>query len=281
MLAYQALGKSEKAEKTRQLLLDYVASLDDPVYTALADACQVRLALLQGRPGPAIRWLETSEPPAPEVMIWWLEVPGITHCRALIAEGSLSSLSKAEERLREYMTLNQAHHNTCQLIYILLLLSLTCEKQGRAEEALKLLERAVILAEPGGFVFPFLELGSPMANLLERLLSRGKGGYYIEKLLDAMKAKKNRPSQRILRADRADVKPISQVSIPNEIELLTPQELKIVTHLAEGLNNQDIADKLFISPSTVKSHLYNIYQKWEVKSRLAAAEKARRLGIIR
>ena len=72
-----------------------------------------------------------------------------------------------------------------------------------------------------------------------------------------------------------------QRSSTAEMEALTPQELKIVTLLAAGLKNKEIAAKLFISTSTVKSHLYNIYQKWNVESRVGAAEKARKMGIIR
>ena len=138
----------------------------------------------------AIRWLETSTPPPPEVAIFWLEVSCVTHCRALIAEGSVSSLAKAEQQLREYATMNEAHHNNCQLIQIMPLLAMACDKQGKEDEALEILERAVILAQPGGFVFPFLEPGPPMAELLERLAARGVRGSYLETLLAAFKGKR-------------------------------------------------------------------------------------------
>lgn len=49
---------------------------------------------------------------------------------------------------------------------------------------------------------------------------------------------------------------------------LTDREEEIAVHLLQGLSNQEIADKLFISLQTVKSHLYNIYRKTDVKNRM-------------
>jgi len=50
--------------------------------------------------------------------------------------------------------------------------------------------------------------------------------------------------------------------------------------LAERLSNQEIAAKLFISTTTVKGHLQNIYGKLNVKKRREAVEKAEALGIL-
>jgi DNA-binding NarL/FixJ family response regulator len=61
---------------------------------------------------------------------------------------------------------------------------------------------------------------------------------------------------------------------------LTRRELEILNLLGEGLRNQEIADRLFISTETVKSHVYNLFQKLEVKGRVRAVKRARELGII-
>ncbi len=50
-------------------------------------------------------------------------------------------------------------------------------------------------------------------------------------------------------------------------KLLTPVETKIVQEVCQGLKNKEVAEKLFISENTVKSHLYNIYRKLNIKSR--------------
>ena len=59
-------------------------------------------------------------------------------------------------------------------------------------------------------------------------------------------------------------------SIENEAGL-TSRELEILALISIGANNDDIAEKLFISPHTVKTHLYHIFKKINVPSRLQAA----------
>lgn len=61
---------------------------------------------------------------------------------------------------------------------------------------------------------------------------------------------------------------------------LSKRELEILGLLAQGHSNQEIAAKLFVSLSTVKTHIQNLFYKLEVKRRLQAVEKAKRLNII-
>lgn len=72
--------------------------------------------------------------------------------------------------------------------------------------------------------------------------------------------------------------------IVNEIELkklnLSNREYEILQLLAKGHSNADISERLFLSLSTVKSHVSNLFVKMDVKSRTQAMEKAKRLGII-
>jgi len=61
---------------------------------------------------------------------------------------------------------------------------------------------------------------------------------------------------------------------------LSKRELEILGLLAQGLSNQEIAGKLFVSLSTVKTHLQNLFLKLDVKKRTQAIEKAKRLSLI-
>jgi NarL family two-component system response regulator LiaR len=61
---------------------------------------------------------------------------------------------------------------------------------------------------------------------------------------------------------------------------LSKRELEILALLAQGHSNQEIAGKLFVSLSTVKTHLQNLFEKLDVKRRTQAVEKARRLNLI-
>lgn len=61
---------------------------------------------------------------------------------------------------------------------------------------------------------------------------------------------------------------------------LSARELEILNLMAQGNSNQEIANSIFISLSTVKTHNQNIFEKLDVKRRTQAVEKAKRLQII-
>ena len=75
-----------------------------------------------------------------------------------------------------------------------------------------------------------------------------------------------------------DPKEINQ----NEITKLgiSKRELDVLYLMAAGLGNEEIAAKLYISLNTVKTHVSNIFLKLDVKRRIQAVEKAKRLNII-
>ena len=72
---------------------------------------------------------------------------------------------------------------------------------------------------------------------------------------------------------------ILNTSLISQLEI-SKRELEILGLMAQGHSNQEIASKLFISLSTVKTHIQNIFEKLEVKRRLQAVEKARGLNLI-
>lgn len=72
--------------------------------------------------------------------------------------------------------------------------------------------------------------------------------------------------------------------IVNETELqklnLSTREYEVLQLLAQGYSNAEIAERLFLSLSTIKTHVSNLFVKMDVKSRTQALEKAKRLNII-
>ena len=64
------------------------------------------------------------------------------------------------------------------------------------------------------------------------------------------------------------------------VEPLSNRGLDVLDLLAQRLSNKEIAEKLYISAETVKSHLKNIYQKLTVSKRRQAIEKAKKIGIL-
>jgi len=62
---------------------------------------------------------------------------------------------------------------------------------------------------------------------------------------------------------------------------ISKREAEILLLIHEGLSNQQIADKLFVSENTIKKHISNIFQKLQVERRTEAIKKALELSIIR
>ena len=61
---------------------------------------------------------------------------------------------------------------------------------------------------------------------------------------------------------------------------LTPRELEIMSHIAQGLSNKEIAGRLFVSENTVKTHSANLFAKLSAKRRTQAVQIAKEAGVI-
>ena len=72
---------------------------------------------------------------------------------------------------------------------------------------------------------------------------------------------------------------VLDTSLVSQLEL-SKRELEILILLAQGHSNREIAAKLFVSLSTIKTHIQNLFEKLDVKRRIQAVEKAKRLNLI-
>lgn len=61
---------------------------------------------------------------------------------------------------------------------------------------------------------------------------------------------------------------------------ISPREHDVLDAMARGLSNQEIADKLFVSLNTVKTHTSNLFVKLDVKRRTQAIQKGKSMGLI-
>jgi len=189
ILSYQAMQHPDKANETMNRMMEFARESGNPDCLPCARSIQARLWLLQGDLESPVRWLKTTCFSFDAgTMLFWLDAPRLTQCRVLIARESEAGLGEATEKLRQHLLFNQATHNTPQMIEILLLQTMACQKQGQTDEAMIFLEHAVTLAWPGGYIRPFVNPGKPMADLLRRLLQYGKAVDYMGRILAAFDA---------------------------------------------------------------------------------------------
>jgi len=157
------------------------------------------------------------------------------------------------------------------LIEILILQAIVLQAQGETEGALTVLERALTLAEPEGYVRSFIDQGEPMGRLLQRAATRGIVPDYVRMLLAALESET---------ADQRRSQVTKSTSPSALIEPLTERELQVLRLLTTRLTSTEIAEQLFLSPNTVRSHMKSIYGKLDVHSRQEALERASELGLL-
>ncbi|MBO0452490.1 response regulator transcription factor [Enterococcus sp. MJM16] len=103
---------------------------------------------------------------------------------------------------------------------------------------------------------------------------------YREEIEELMKLSKTEIEANLEPREQVFHSKIVNLCCSNSLSLLTERELEILAEMAKGLTNKAIADKLFISVATVKTHILNIYRKLEVNSRVTAISKAKQLQML-
>ena len=80
---------------------------------------------------------------------------------------------------------------------------------------------------------------------------------------------------------RAAMPVLNCVPLPSDLlGALTVKERRLLTHVAMGLTNKDLAQRLAVSTNTVKWHLRNIFEKLQIRNRTQAVAVARQLGLV-
>jgi len=262
---YQAQGKPEEANQTVDLAIQFCLEMDYAPQLLTLKAFLAELALLQGEIAKAGSWAELVDPGLPLQMMPNLFDLQMTLPKVLLAQNTPASLQQAVAVLSRLLDFVTETHNTVFLIEVLALQALLYNTLGDDQAAFKALTQSVLLAQPGGFIRVFVDLGPRMATLLNRLSTHMVAPDYIGKILGAFPAPK--PA-------------VASNGLQEIIAPLTGRELEILVFLAQRLSNKEIASELVISPITVKRHTINIYQKLNVKSRREAVDMAVALGIL-
>ena len=145
-----------------------------------------------------------------------------------------------------------------------LLQAIACDALGDAGAARRALEQALDRAAPESLLFPFLY--DPAPGLLDRHRRRGTAhAGLIAEILNVL----------------AGRKPGSPPAGPQRLrEPLSHAEARVLRYLPTKLSAPEIADELYLSVNTVKTHMRHLYDKLGAHRRHEAVEQARALGLL-
>jgi LuxR family maltose regulon positive regulatory protein len=242
------------------------------------DAWRARLWVMEGDLRAAERWARERGLSVEDEFVYSLEseLEYATLARLLIAQSKPEKASKLLQRLLEDAEVGGRGRT---VIEVLILGALALQAQGDEPGALAALRRALTLAEPEGYVRIFADEGAPMADLLRRVIKakrtqppdiEGDGPLeYIGKLLEALGTLVTMPTRVHVRG-------------PAELVLdpITERRLEVLKLLDSNLSNRQIAERLFVSLATVKTHTKHVYRKLGVRARHQAIAQARELRLL-
>jgi LuxR family maltose regulon positive regulatory protein len=263
-LLEKAHGNFEEAFALLQELEVFLNDNQGQMFLPVVHAFRARLWICQGNLSDANQWLKAANLQLDGTLTYLQESDYITYARLLIARKQWDDAEGLISRLLEFADSGKRNTRTIEL---LLLQSLVQQGKGQSPQAEATLARALKIATPEGYIRTFLDEGSALASLLYQLVANGTSLSYAGDILRAFGTQEIESQEK-------------EVSQSDLIEPLSDREVEVLQCLAGGLSNREIALKLTISLSTVKTHTRNIYGKLGVTSRTQAIAQARIWGIV-
>jgi LuxR family maltose regulon positive regulatory protein len=214
------------------------------------------------------RWVEEQKLELQEQSIYDWEVSKIlTYARVRCWQAHNGLSTKEKSQLRATLNFITDHRPPLRdlgwwglLLEVEVVSALMLQTLGENTGALAALARALTIAEPQGFVRTFVDEGLTMRNLLKQASARGPHRASAQKL-----------SAAFIHADAASQKPPGQKKL---LDPLSERELQVLRLLNTTLSVPEIAAELHLAPTTVRTHIRNIYSKLEAHGRIEALQKA-------
>ena len=230
-------------------------------YTVWVKCALVRLWLAQDSLEQASRIVQESSIKPHDEIPYLREPEFLALLRLLLARGDYDTALALSKRLLQKA---EAGKRTGRVIEVLILQALTYQGMKDMDQALAVLKRALSLAKTERYIRTFIDEGEPMVRLLHLAKSRQIETEYVAELLSAIEGAEG--------TTKPLPKPLT--------EPLTSREMEVLKLIGAGYSNQDIAEKLIISFTTVKRHISNIYTKLDVNSRTQAVAIGKELKLL-
>ncbi len=262
-LALLYLGETEKLSETIAEIDEITKNTGIQAFDELTKAFKVDLALRKGNTEQALELAKSTDFDS-VYLDYAFYFQQLTHIRLLIITDHTGNSKKIEELLEKYIKKGRSGHKYNLLMQVLLVQSTYLYKKGDKQAALNSVQEAITLAEPNGFIRIFIDLGEPMKEILQELGLTEPENNYVSMLLNTFEHELPIKSSEGM---------IEQEESFNNIENLSIREIEILQYISKGFRNKEIADTLYISLETVKSHVKNCLRKMNARNRVELVQK--------
>ena len=259
-----------------------------PRVVASARLERARILMLQGQAEAAAQALDRAD----DVAVWTrvarhqhsahdVDDMAIGRLRWQVLFGDATAAARTAGLAAAEAMANQRQRRALKLQVLQALALQRADGPGDMTAGVNLMTRVLQVAQAEGFVRLLLDEGPAVGTLLRRTRAvlHEAPGARVDPLLDDHLQRLISLSGEEPVSDEADAPAAPSAPLPLD-EPLTRKEIRVLQLLAEGYSNSAMAEKLFVSDSTVRTHLRNINLKLGARSRTQAVAIARKRAVI-
>lgn len=237
-----------------------ILKVKNPVYNTTIDICKGYIYACLEQVAKIPYWLQVGDMTTADLFYQGVAFNYLVYGKAVTASRNFVKLEVLAESFVEYFSL---YHNQLGFIHNGIFDAIAKYNLYGMAAGVKALDMALAEARPDGIVMPFVENAPHLIVMLKKILSRQPEDTFIRSLLSASET-------YIQSLENGELFRISLTQREHEVLLLT----------SRGLKREEIANRLYIAPGTVKTHLQNVYRKLEVSGKNAAIKTAVKNGLL-
>lgn len=261
-LAQEDWDAVDDAVRALEMLVHDQTGLSWARYWIISLQIQAALARSHGEPQhleTAACLVEVYHLDAKDDLPYLGEIAYLALARLLVAQGQRKAAYGLLDRLQQAFEVSERRG---WVISTLVHQAMILQALGDSAQAVKRLGKALTLGQPEGYIRVFVEHGPGLVPLLCQAANQGIAVAYAARLLRVLEGQSGSQQPRLL------------------VDPLSPREMEVLRLLPTELTVQEMAAKLSVAKSTIRSRSKSIYSKLDVHSRWEAVRRAEKLSLL-
>ncbi len=271
---YMLEGEKAKADELMQAAVKIVEDSNAHYLQPNLQATLADMAISQGDKETVEKWLHSIDATYTEKLLPETDYINLIRAKALMSKGEWREAALLLQGLTDYF---DELARTLDAIECRILCAITMMQLDSDDKATEMLSEAIEMAKPYSYTTVFADKGKLMFRLIGKYQKMYPQESGQSRFFDSISSQTKQVSMKL----PAKFDFISGLEEPGEeMPVLTDTELRILQMIDEGASNKIIGVDLQIKLTTVKFHIKNIFEKFNVASRVELLKKARILKIL-